>query len=63
MALLRVVYLIFAYITGKIIHNEKHDRIQNETLRIDMSAQPSGIYMVLIRSGEGLITKQFVLDK
>ena len=55
--------LSIADITGKIIHNEKHDRIQNETLRIDMSAQPSGIYMVLIRSGEGLITKQFVLDK
>ncbi|MBK7569063.1 MAG: T9SS type A sorting domain-containing protein [Bacteroidetes bacterium] len=63
MAHLSDVDLSIADITGKIIHNEKHDRIQNETLRIDMSAQPSGIYMVLIRSGEGLITKQFVLDK
>ncbi len=57
------IALSIADISGKIIHTEQHNRIQNETLRIDMSAQPAGIYMVLISSGDGLITKQFVLDK
>ncbi len=52
-----------ADITGKIIHTEQHDRIQNETLRINMENEASGMYLVLIQSGAQLITKRFVLDK
>ena len=63
MAHLSDISLDIVDITGKSIHTESHNRIQNETLRIDMSGQSSGIYMVIIRSGEELITKQFVLDK
>lgn len=57
------IELNIADITGKIIYSEEHKRIQNETLHINLEQQPSGIYLMMIKSGDKVMTKQFVIER
>ena len=50
-------------VTGKVIHTESYDRIQNKILHIDMTDYASGYYFVRMNAGNDVITRQFVLEK
>ena len=50
-------------LTGKIIFTEQHHRTQNETYHFDMSEYASGVYFAVIKMGDEIVTKEFVLDK
>jgi hypothetical protein len=51
-----------ADITGKTIHTQSVQRVQDETVHFSMENQAAGVYVVTIKMSDKIITKQFVLE-
>ncbi|MBW8050365.1 MAG: T9SS type A sorting domain-containing protein [Cytophagales bacterium] len=46
---------------GNLIYELSQQKNSNESLKVDFSNQPNGIYYVKIKTKEGILTREIVL--